>query len=210
MPFLVTDLRNVYGFYFLCSDTTLQQLSMAASNRLGGSIKTERRTAISTTRTMRSTGSKVSVPASLYNLTSIGTGEATTAALTPLDELVLCHIQTLVIADQDEDAEEALVTAPKTGTSMLSTQDKLPTVRLRISLLHSSSLNSGVRVISPEQVATSPSWDNLGEIYFRGTLRDLDSTYLEASGTLRGSLLVKLSINRQREVSSSVITFSHK
>lgn len=58
--------------------------------------------------------------------------------------------------------------------------DEFPTVRMTISLIHASSMNKGLSLVSSEQIATlMPRWDNLGEIYFRGTLRDLDSTYIQ-------------------------------
>lgn len=97
----------------------------------------------------------------------------------PYTDVILQHIQTLVTADQDDDDEDSHGD-PEDSARNLREEKSLPSVRLRISLLHSSSMNSGVKIVSNEQETTSsPSWDNLGEVYFRGTLRDLDATYLE-------------------------------
>ncbi|KAL8436577.1 hypothetical protein ACSSS7_001609 [Eimeria intestinalis] len=103
-------------------------------------------------------------------------------AQTPYHDVLISHIQTLLLADQDDDeeAQAEFDLGEDGGAASPETPKELPTVRLRISLMHSSSMNSGVRIVSSEQENTSaPSWDNLGEVYFRGTLRDLDATYLE-------------------------------
>ncbi|KAL8451603.1 hypothetical protein Emag_002646 [Eimeria magna] len=103
-------------------------------------------------------------------------------AQTPYHDVIISHIQTLLLADQDDDegAQAEFDLGEDGGAASPEAPKELPTVRLRISLMHSSSLNSGVRIVSSEQENTSaPSWDNLGEVYFRGTLRDLDATYLE-------------------------------
>ncbi|OEH79719.1 c2 domain-containing protein [Cyclospora cayetanensis] len=95
--------------------------------------------------------------------------------------LLLQHMQTLVLADQDVEGEVILSLDPldsATGRGVQKTEK--PDPRLRISLMHSSTLNSGVKLVTTEQEATNaPFWDNMGEVYFRGTLRDLDTTYLE-------------------------------
>lgn len=97
----------------------------------------------------------------------------------PYHAFIMQHIATMLMADEDDDDQRLF---PDDSAEPISNSlcQPLPNPRLRLSLMHTSSMNSGVRVVSSDQLATaSPSWDNLGEVYFRGTLRDLDTTYLE-------------------------------
>lgn len=102
--------------------------------------------------------------------------------------LLLQHMQTLVAVEQDAEADNIMSlldgmepisksVASKASVALIRQQ---PNPRLRIHLLHSSTLNSGIKITTTDQEETNaPTWDNLGEVYFRGTLRDLDSAYLE-------------------------------
>ncbi|EWC87175.1 hypothetical protein PFNF54_03951 [Plasmodium falciparum NF54] len=55
----------------------------------------------------------------------------------------------------------------------------LPNPRVTITLSHTPKGHEGLNIISIEQKSIRfPIWENLGEIYFRGTLRDLDVSYL--------------------------------
>ncbi|SCP03711.1 double C2-like domain-containing protein, putative [Plasmodium malariae] len=59
---------------------------------------------------------------------------------------------------------------------------KLPNPRVTITLWHTPKGNEGLNLVSLEQKSIRfPTWENLGEIYFRGTLRDLDVSYLHVS-----------------------------
>ena len=116
-------------------------------------------------------------------------------------ELLQQHMQTLIAVDEDAEADNlagfdpaetagsssptaasggAAAAGGSAAAAAAAAQRLLPSPRLRIRLLHSSSLNRGLAITAAEQFETNaPTWDNLGELYFRGTLRDLDSTYLE-------------------------------
>ncbi|EUD64899.1 hypothetical protein C922_04743 [Plasmodium inui San Antonio 1] len=56
---------------------------------------------------------------------------------------------------------------------------ELPNPRVTITLTHTPKGHEGLTLVSMEQKAICfPIWENLGEIYFRGTLRDIDMSYL--------------------------------
>ncbi|CDU20941.1 double C2-like domain-containing protein, putative [Plasmodium yoelii] len=56
---------------------------------------------------------------------------------------------------------------------------KLPNPRVTMKLIHTPKGNDGFTIVSMcQKNVRYPMWENLGEIYFRGTLRDLDVSYL--------------------------------
>ncbi|ANQ11016.1 Uncharacterized protein PCOAH_00052390 [Plasmodium coatneyi] len=56
---------------------------------------------------------------------------------------------------------------------------QLPNPRVTITLTHTPKGHEGLNLVSMEQKAICfPIWENLGEMYFRGTLRDIDMSYL--------------------------------
>ncbi|KJP87388.1 hypothetical protein AK88_02945 [Plasmodium fragile] len=56
---------------------------------------------------------------------------------------------------------------------------ELPNPRVTITLTHTPKGHEGLTLVSMEQKAICfPIWENLGEMYFRGTLRDIDMSYL--------------------------------
>ncbi|VUZ99135.1 double C2-like domain-containing protein, putative [Plasmodium vivax] len=58
----------------------------------------------------------------------------------------------------------------------------LPNPRVTITLTHTPKGHEGLTLVSMEQKAICfPVWENLGEMYFRGTLRDIDVSYLNVS-----------------------------
>ncbi|SBT50181.1 double C2-like domain-containing protein (DOC2) [Plasmodium ovale wallikeri] len=59
---------------------------------------------------------------------------------------------------------------------------KFPNPRVTITLTHTPKGHEGLSLVSIEQKNVNfPVWENLGELYFRGTLRDLDVTYLHVN-----------------------------
>lgn len=59
---------------------------------------------------------------------------------------------------------------------------KLPNPRVTMKLIHTPKGNDGFTIVSMcQKNVRYPMWENLGEIYFRGTLRDLDVSYLSVS-----------------------------
>ncbi|KFG39272.1 putative C2 domain protein, partial [Toxoplasma gondii GAB2-2007-GAL-DOM2] len=101
-----------------------------------------------------------------------------------MEEIFLQHQATILASDQLEELPASLrppLSKRRKGEDKKDgNKADGPQVKMTISLMHASSMNKGLGLVSSERPADGiPRWDNLGEIYFRGTLRDLDSTYIQ-------------------------------